>query len=171
MAEAPSTWDIDRALEERNFTYLSELIYRQDLTSDVRKHLSMVVKALLLKTVKYPPHRRKSMQTLFEAVKIGNRVHELKGQRMKKPYAVVAAEFKCSVRKVEQIYSAHKIALKHYGDEKNRHDYLMDMAYEAARDAAITHLKEKHGDREFTEEEVSDEMEAQERAWEGSDSY
>ena len=43
----------------------------------------------------------------------------------------------------------------------------MDMAheaYQASRDAAITQLKEEHGDREFTDEEVSDEIDAQQQA-------
>jgi hypothetical protein len=165
MDSPPSIWDIERALDERDFDYLSRLIIRQDLTEDVRAHLAGVVRALLTGEIKFPSHRPKSIRTFAEAVKIGNRVHQLKWQGVKKAIAVAATEFKCSISKVEKVYANHKKALANYQREKAQNDYMMDMAYDAARDAAVTHLKEEHGDREFTDEEVSDEIEAQQQAW------
>ena len=165
MDRAPSNWDIDRALEERNFSFLSELICRQDLAADTRTYLAKVVLGLLTGKIKYPPHRRKSAHTFMNALEIGNRVQQLKWQGVKKPTVVAATEFECSVRKVEQCYAAHKAALKHYGDEKRQHDYLIDMAYETLRESAIEALKEEHGEREFSEEEIGAAAEKIEEEW------
>jgi hypothetical protein len=44
-----------------------------------------------------------------------------------------------------------------------------DAAYEAEWESAVESLKEQHGDREFTDEEVRDEIEEQRRAWEDFD--
>ena len=98
-------------------------------------------------------------------MRIGNRVHQLKWQGAKKPTVIAATEFDCSVRKVEKCYNIHRKALEHYQREKDEHDFLIDEYYETRREAAIESLKEEHGDREFTDEEIEAEAEELDEAW------
>ena len=55
--------------------------------------------------------------------------------------------------------------------EKIEHDLMMDIANEARWDAAVESLREQHGDREFTDEEVEDEAEALDQAGLAHDDY
>lgn len=171
MDRPPSRWNIDRALDERNFAYLSELIARQDLAADVRAHLANVVLGLLTGKIKFPPHRRKSPRTLSDQLEIGNRVYQLKWQGVKKPTAIAADEFQCSISKVEQCCKVHRAALKHYGDEKRRDDYLWEMHYETRADAALECLKEEHGEREFSDDEIEGKAKELDEAWANFDDY
>ena len=53
--------------------------------------------------------------------------------------------------------------------EEFQYDAMIEAAYEAAWDSAVDALKQEHGDREFTDEEVSDEIEEQQRVREDFD--
>ena len=46
---------------------------------------------------------------------------------------------------------------------------MVEAAHEAAWESAVAALKQEHGDREFTDEEVNDEIYEQQRAWEDFD--
>ncbi len=124
-----------------------------------------MVLALLTKKIDFPAHRLQKSKTFQDQIAIGSRIQDLKHRRAKKPFETVAVEFGCSVRKVQGCWAVYRDFSEELSREKHRDDALMDMAYEAARDSAIAHLKEEHGDREFTDEEVSDEIEAQQQAW------
>ena len=112
-------------------------------------------KGVLTRKIKFPPHRPKRLQTYSQAVEIGNRVHELKcetGEESRTRWSPPNSS--CSISKVEQVYAAHKNALKEYQREKYEYDFLLDMAHEARAEAALEYLKEEHGEREYTDEEI-----------------
>jgi hypothetical protein len=134
------------------------------LPIDVRAHLAKMVLALLDKKIEFPAHRLQKSKTFQDQITIGSRVQDLKHQRAKKPFETVAVEFGCSVRKVQGSWAVYRDFSEELSQERRRDDALIDMAYEAAHNAAMATLKEEHGDREFTDEEVSDEIDAQQQA-------
>ena len=165
MDKPASMWAIDHAVAERDYTYLSKLIGEPNLPRDVREHLALMVLALLTKKIEYPAHRPAKSKTFQDKIRIGARVAELRSQGVKKPIQTVAVEEKCSQKKVEICWAVYRDLRDELQAEKHRDQYERDAAHEAARESAITQLKEDHGEREFTDEEVSDEIDAQQQAW------
>jgi hypothetical protein len=49
--------------------------------------------------------------------------------------------------------------------EKLEHDAMVDLAHEAAWEAAMESLAEEHGDREFTDEEIESRLEQLQQEW------
>ena len=106
--------------------------------------------AVLTKKIKFPAHRVAKSKTFQDKILIGGRVQELKHQRVKKPIETVAVEFDCSVRKVEACWAVYQ----DFSQERQAGDYEIDMANEAHRSEAVQSLKDEHGDRDFSEEEI-----------------
>ena len=154
MDRPASIWMIDRAVGERDYTYLSTLIGEPNLPPDVREHLGWIVLALLTKKIKFPAHRSAKTKTFSEKMAIGSRVRDLKHQRAKKPFETVAVEFNCSVKKVQNCWAVYRDLAKELSRAKHEANALREMAYEANRAAAVQSLKEEHGDRDFSEEEI-----------------
>ena len=154
MDSLASIWMIDRAVGERDYTYLSKLIGEPNLPPVVREHLALTVLALLTKKIAFPAHRPEKMKTFTEKMAIGARVRELKNQRAKKPFETVSVEFNCCVRKVQSCWAVYRDLAEELSRAKHENDALREMAYEANRAAAVQSLKEEHGDRDFSEEEI-----------------
>ena len=74
MAEEWAIELIDRALNERNFAYLADLIRKSDLSPKVRDHLANVVLGLLTGKIKLPAHRPERTETAEEAKQVAKMV-------------------------------------------------------------------------------------------------
>jgi hypothetical protein len=93
--------DLDSALEERDFDYLTQLICSDVLTPEVRQHLADILRDTLEGKKKFPRHRpRKREATGEKRMIIGERVCEVGGKRIA-AIKQVAAEFGCSESKVK----------------------------------------------------------------------
>jgi hypothetical protein len=169
---------IDEAVSNRDPDLLANLICTEGVDEKVRLYLAEVIFDILVGKKKFPRRRPKKHMLQWYREQIGQRVWETKKSKglNKIGSAVheVAKEKNLSPRTIWTCWKAFDPGKYEWRREEAEHDYLMEMANEAAeaaREAAITHLKEEHGDREFTEEEVSDEIEEQQRAWANFDDY
>lgn len=110
---------IDRALRERDFNYLTDLIRQPDLAPEVRDHLAKVVLGLLTGDIKRPAHRPTRKKTQEEAKGIAKQVlvlHRLHPGWEKLSAAVkqVAQKRECSESKVWSALSSHyRFAVKY----------------------------------------------------------
>jgi hypothetical protein len=161
---------IDRALSERDFACLANLIRNANLPPDIRDYLAKVVLGLLTGEMTPPKHRPKKQKTKWEAKDIAKdvvRLHRYRPEWVKVTAAVakVAQDRGCARSKVWGALRDYRL-LAILGFEKHEYDAMLDAAHEAARESAVDALKQEHGDREFTDEEVSDEIEERQRAWE-----
>src|SRR5262249_17226518 len=68
---------IDRAVGERNFAYLADLIRKGDLSVEVRDYLANAVLGLLTGEITPPKHRPKKQKTACEAKHIAKDVVRL----------------------------------------------------------------------------------------------
>ena len=165
MDRPDSIWSVDHATRERDYTYLCKLIGDPDLPPDVRAHLAKIILALLTKKIQFPAHRLAKSKTFMDQIAIGSRIQDLKRQGAKKPFETVAVEFGCSVRKVQGCWAVYRDFSRELQAEKYRDDYERDMAHEAHRAAAVQSLKDEHGDRDFSEEEIEAAEQELAEAW------
>jgi hypothetical protein len=68
---------IDRAVNERDFTRLADLIRNINLSPEVRDYLAQVVLGLLTQEIAPPKHRPKSKKAEWEAKDIAKDVERL----------------------------------------------------------------------------------------------
>jgi hypothetical protein len=164
---------IDHALSERDFAYLADLIRGPDLDPDARDYLATIVLGLLTGKIKRPKHRPKKKSTKWEARHIARDVmglHRYRPEWAKVTAAVVkvAKDRGCAVSTVWKAWSEHQLeALLFY--EQHEYDAMLDIAHEDEWKSAVESLKEQHGDREFTDEEVHDEIDEQRMAYQDFD--
>ena len=160
---------IDRALNERNFDYLADLIRKSDPSPQVRDHLATVVLGLLTGEIKLPARRPKSAETTDEPKQIAKMVLQVhkwhRGwERLSAAVKQVAQRKGCSESKVWNALRNHRLLAELHLD-KVEYDTMVDAAYTANREAAIESLKQEYGDREFSDEEVEAAVVELERAW------
>jgi hypothetical protein len=164
---------IDRAVSERDFARLADLIRNINLSPEARDYLAKMVLGLLTGEIAPPKHRPKKQKTEWEAKDIAKdvvRLHRYRPEWAKLTAAVekVAQDRGCSPSKVWGALKDHRL-LAILGYEKSEYDAMADAAYEAAWESAEASLREQHGEREFTDEQVHAEIEEQRRAWEDFD--
>jgi ribosomal protein L14E/L6E/L27E len=160
---------IDRAVSERDFARLANLIRSPNLSAEDRDYLAKTVLGLLNGDIKAPNHRPKKSKTEWEAKDIAFDVVRLNRYRhewtkLNAAVKKVAQDRGCSVAKVWNALRHHR-GRAVWKFEEAEYEAMVDAAHEAEREAAVEHLKEEHGDREFSDEEVQDEIEAQRQAW------
>jgi hypothetical protein len=160
---------IDRALNERNFAYLADLIRKSDPSPKVRDHLATVVLGLLTGKIKLPAHRPKRAETAEEAKQIPKMVLQVhkwhRGwEKLSAAVKQVAQRKGCSESKVWNALRNHRLLAELHLD-KVEYDTMVDAAYTANREAVIESLKQEYGDREFSDEEVEAAVEELEKAW------
>ena len=148
---------IDRAQHERDFTYLTDLIRKSDLAPEVRDHLATVVLGLLTRRIKLPAHRPKREKTKWEAKQIAIEVlilHRYQGwEKLSAAVMQVAQKRGCSASKVWTALGNNRFLAEEYLDKHELHA-MLDAAYTARREVALKSLKQEHGDRKFTDDEV-----------------
>ena len=157
---------IDRALNERDFAYLADLIRKSDPSPKVRDHLANVVLGFLTGRIKLPAHRPKRAETAEEPKQIAKMVLQVhkwhRGwEKLSAAVKQVAQRKGCSESKVWNALRNHRLLSELHLD-KVEYDTMVDAAY---REAAIESLKQEYGDREFSDEEVEAAFEALEKAW------
>jgi hypothetical protein len=104
---------IDRAVSERDFAGLADLIRNINLSPDVRDYLAKVVLGLLTKQIKPPAHRPKKSKAKWEARDIADdvvRLHRYHAQWAKLTAAVkkVAEDRGCAESKVWSALSQYR---------------------------------------------------------------
>jgi hypothetical protein len=150
---------LDRVLSDRDFTYLAGRIRRADeLSPEAREQLATVIHGLLTGKIKRPKHRPKKQSTEWEAQQIARDVihlHRYRPEWSKLSAAVkkVAKDRDCAESKVWAALKDHRIGAV-VRLEELEYDAMWEAAYEARWKAAVDSLKEEHGDREFSDEEV-----------------
>lgn len=160
---------IDRAVSERDFAQLTDLIRSPNLPPDDRDYLANVVLGLLNGDVAPPNHRPKKRKTEQEAIDIAFDVVRLTRYRpewAKWSAAVmkVAQKRGCSQSKVWSALRRHRTQAV-VSFEEAEYEAMADAARDWEWKEAVEHLKEEHGDREFSDEEVHDEIEEMHQAW------
>jgi hypothetical protein len=99
--------DLDAALEERDFAYLTKLICYDELAPDVRQHLADILRDTLEGKKKFPRHRPRSTEaTLDKRMEISARVREIGGKRAA-AIKQAAAEFHRSESKVKSCWAEY----------------------------------------------------------------
>ena len=159
---------IDRALNERDFAYLADLIRKSDLSPKVRDHLANVVLGLLTGKIKLPAHRPNKAETAEEPKQIAKMVLQVhkwhRGwEKLSAAIKQVAQRKGCSESKVWNALRNHRLLAELHLDNAE-YDTMVDAAYMANREAAIESLKQEYGDREFSDEEVEAALEELEKA-------
>jgi hypothetical protein len=160
---------IDRAISDRDFARLADWIRSPTLSTENRDHLAKTVLGLLNGKIKRPNHRPKKTKTKQVAQDIAEdvvRLHRYRREWAKLSAAVkkVAQDRGCSASTVWGALKEHRVrAIVRF--EEAEYDAMLDEAYTAEWEAAVEHLKEEHGDREFSDEEVRDEIEEQRQAY------
>jgi hypothetical protein len=169
---------IDDALGARDIVVLTNLIRDEELPPEVRQHLSNTIHGLLTGSLKFPRRRPPKKGLYWEKQKIAEKVWRAKKyngwKKISSAVDHVAAELKCSPKKVWECWRIFDPIRYELQQEKNEFDFLMNAAYEARAEAAIEWLKESEGDREFTDEEIQDaanELDAALQAWASDDDY
>ena len=161
---------IDRALNERNFAYLADLIRKSDPSPKVRDHLATVVLGLLTGKIKLPAHRPKRAETAEEAKQIPKMV--LQVHKWHRGWEKLSA----AVKQVAQRKGCSE--LERYGmlcatigfwqsciwTTPNTTPWSMPLTRRIGKQP-IESLKQEYGDREFSDEEVEAAFEALEKAW------
>lgn len=153
---------IDDSVSERDPDFLANLIRAEDLNAEVKEHLAHVIFELLTGKKKFPAHRPKKKDADRQARWIAEevvRIHRYRPEWAKLTAAVkkVAQDQGCGESKVWGALKDHRVgALIRL--EEAEYDAMVDAAYEAEWKEAVEHLKEEHGDREFSDEEVHDEI-------------
>jgi hypothetical protein len=149
---------IDAAVSERDPEFLANLICAEDLSSEVKEHLATTVFELLSSKIKFPRRRPKKRSLDWERRQVGERVWETKKRKAFKKIssavADVAKDLGLSQKTVWKCWSAFDVLGYELRREKLEHDAMIELAYEARWEAAVESLREEHGDREFTDEEI-----------------
>jgi hypothetical protein len=155
---------IDQAVADRDVDFLASLICTEGLDVEVKEHLAAVVFDLLTGKTNFPRRRPKKKMLEWDNEQIGQEVWVVKKrerlQKISSAVERVANERHISPRTVWKCWKSFDFLSYEFRREKAEFDYLMDMANETRREAAVNSLKEAHGDRAFTDEEI--EAEAQE---------
>jgi hypothetical protein len=160
--------DVDSLVAERNIDGLVRCLRKDSTSAEVKDYLAEVISDLLKGKIKFPRRRPPKRLLDWEHRDIARRVVSLNRyhgwDKIGAAVKQAAEEFKCSEQKVWKCLRQFRWLII-CQMEKHEYDAMMVAANDAARDAAVAHLKEEHGDREFTDREVSDEIEAQQQAW------
>src|SRR5262249_19690542 len=171
---------IEGAVRERDVGWLVHLIRQgNDLTPEVREYLACVIGDLLTGKRSFPSRRPKKKGLSTEKEVIAEKVWAaLKSQghtlpvsyangrsrlmrgshSVKVGVAAVAKEMRCSTTKVYNVWSGFDPRGYELKKEKRTYDAQMECYYDFPQDEAIQALKEEHGDREFTHDEITTAM-------------
>jgi hypothetical protein len=166
---------IDEAVSNRDPDLLANLICTEGVDEKVRLYLAEVIFDILVGKKKFPRRRPKKHMLQWDREKIGQRVWETKKSKglSKISLAVheVAKEKHLSPRTVWTCWKAFDPGKYEWRREEAMHDFLVEMHYETRREAAIESLKEQHGDRRFTDEEIEEEAQELDLAGVSHDDY
>src|SRR5262249_34141304 len=155
-------------VSQRDAEFLANLICAEDVDAKVREYLANVVFDILTGKKAFPRGRPKKPFLPIEKKEMARQEVSLNRYRpewakLSAAVAKVAHDRKCAVSAVWAALKEHRdLAL--YKLEEAEHDAMLDAAYEAEWEAALEHLKEEHGDREFSDQEVYDEINEQRMA-------
>jgi hypothetical protein len=165
----PTKEFINDALGQRDIVALTNLIRDQDLPPEVRQHLADTIHGLLTKKIKWPRRRPPKKGLYSEKRQVAERVWNLKKargwQKVSSAISHVAKELKLSERTVWGCWKVFDPAGYEYLLKRVEFDFMMDAGMDERREAAIELLKEEHGEREFTDEEIEDAAYEVDQAW------
>jgi hypothetical protein len=160
---------IDDALGARNIVALTNLICDDDLPPEVRKHLANIIHGLLSGTIKFPRRRPPKRGLYWDkhtlAVRVWNAKKANGWKKISSAIEQVASEEKCSPRTIWDCWKVFDPAGYEFQLERVEFDFMMDAGMDERREAAIELLKEEHGEREFTDEEIADAAYEVDQAW------
>jgi hypothetical protein len=135
---------IDTAVSERDIDYLAAAICAEDVAPGVREYLADIVSGVLTGKRNFarsrPKKRRGENEKIGEQVWLAKRNEGLK--KISSAIDKVARDLGISDRTVWKCWKSFDVLAYELRWERVEHDFLMDMANEARRKAAILSLKE-----------------------------
>ena len=160
----PWRGSIDKAVQQRDFARLAEMIFNTTMPQAAREYLAKIILDLLAGRIRAAKHRPKNWQTEWKNQQLAQRAVSLQRyhHEWKKLTAVVEKIHQETGRAKSAIWKAIK-KYRGYAEhrlEEAEYDAILDAAYEAEWESAVHSLIEEFGERDFTDEEVRDQIEA-----------
>jgi hypothetical protein len=167
--DIPSMWPakIDEAVQRRDFEWLTRMV-TVNLPHVDREYLAKVILDLLTGKIRPPARRPKNPRTEWRDRDLAYRAVTLQ-QRPEwgKRTAVVEKlheETGCAKSTIWKAIAEHG-GMWEYRMEEAAYDAMLDLAYEAEWESAVDALRGEHGEREFTDEEIRDQIEKDREAY------
>ena len=161
--------DVDSLVAERNIDGLVLTLRKESTSPEVKDYLVEVLSKLLKGEITFPRRRPPNRLLGWEHKDIAKRVVSLNRyhgwDKIGAAVKQTSAEFNCSEPKVWKCLKEFR-GLIVYQMEEDEYGAMIDAAYEARWEAALESLKETHGDRKFSDEEVEAEAEELDQALE-----